>query len=304
MCAAGKRGWWWALWPDPSTAWGFKSEALLGIAAQGIEPTSCLAQAAALAAAERLWPGCELFELSRGVAKRVYRDWRVEVEGRRLPALTVLGELYTHGPFMSDSSYPGEPQYVFGRVSILKQTPTRLYIHLAHRWSSDGPLEYDPLQDKLTVVDRQKLEQEGRIDASGLYHESLYTLDGLTRCCWNDGGHEAVAALKGFGLTTVDCPLLAILTGRANPNWLRWQGGVVLKIAEQARGRLAKDWRSGDRFDAFPILADALEEAGCTDSPILTHLRRAEHHHRDCWALRWLIDAAGGCACSGCHGGE
>jgi hypothetical protein len=38
-------------------------------------------------------------------------------------------------------------------------------------------------------------------------------------------------------------------------------------------------------FDRLPILADALEEAGCDDPPMLSHLRVPGPHCRGCWVL-------------------
>ncbi len=38
-------------------------------------------------------------------------------------------------------------------------------------------------------------------------------------------------------------------------------------------------------FDRLPILADALEEAGCDDPAMLTHLRGTGPHCRGCWVL-------------------
>jgi hypothetical protein len=38
-------------------------------------------------------------------------------------------------------------------------------------------------------------------------------------------------------------------------------------------------------FGGLPILADAVEEAGCTDADILGHLRGPGAHYRGCWAL-------------------
>jgi hypothetical protein len=38
-------------------------------------------------------------------------------------------------------------------------------------------------------------------------------------------------------------------------------------------------------FDRLPILADALEEAGCEDEDLLTHCRRELVHARGCWVL-------------------
>jgi hypothetical protein len=38
-------------------------------------------------------------------------------------------------------------------------------------------------------------------------------------------------------------------------------------------------------FDLLPVLADALEEAGCSDAVILDHLRDGGPHARGCFAL-------------------
>ncbi len=38
-------------------------------------------------------------------------------------------------------------------------------------------------------------------------------------------------------------------------------------------------------FDRMPILADALEEAGCTNIDILTHCRQPGEHVRGCWVV-------------------
>jgi hypothetical protein len=37
------------------------------------------------------------------------------------------------------------------------------------------------------------------------------------------------------------------------------------------------------------LLADALEEAGCDATELLTHLRRPGPHARGCWALDTLL---------------
>jgi hypothetical protein len=43
-------------------------------------------------------------------------------------------------------------------------------------------------------------------------------------------------------------------------------------------------------FDRLPILADALEEAGCTNAEILGHCREAGVHVRGCWLIDLLLD--------------
>jgi hypothetical protein len=39
----------------------------------------------------------------------------------------------------------------------------------------------------------------------------------------------------------------------------------------------------------MPILADALEEAGCTDQLILDHLRSPGPHVRGCWPVDLIL---------------
>ncbi|MBY0526866.1 MAG: hypothetical protein K2R98_25965 [Gemmataceae bacterium] len=42
-------------------------------------------------------------------------------------------------------------------------------------------------------------------------------------------------------------------------------------------------------FDRLPILADALEDAGCTDADILNHCRQPGEHVRGCWVVDLLL---------------
>jgi hypothetical protein len=62
---------------------------------------------------------------------------------------------------------------------------------------------------------------------------------------------------------------------------LAWNGGTVVKVAQSIYDDRA--------FDRLPVLADALEEAGCTDPRILAHLRGTGLHVLGCWALDLLL---------------
>jgi hypothetical protein len=64
-------------------------------------------------------------------------------------------------------------------------------------------------------------------------------------------------------------------------NWLTWKNGTIPRIAQA----IYDDRRFGD----MPVLADALEEAGCTDAIILDHCRRAGTHVRGCWVVDLLL---------------
>jgi hypothetical protein len=67
----------------------------------------------------------------------------------------------------------------------------------------------------------------------------------------------------------------------ADPAWLAWNGSTVLRIAKMID-------EQGD-FAALPVLADALEEAGCSSAPLLEHCRVPAGHAPGCWALDLIL---------------
>lgn len=52
---------------------------------------------------------------------------------------------------------------------------------------------------------------------------------------------------------------------------------------------LAEAIYSDRTFDRLPILADVLEDAGCTNQDILAHCRSGGEHFRGCWVLDLLL---------------
>jgi hypothetical protein len=70
-----------------------------------------------------------------------------------------------------------------------------------------------------------------------------------------------------------------------DPAWLRWDGGCVAKLARAIADE--------GRFADLPVLADALEEAGCTGGQILAHCRKGGEHVRGCWVLELILRAVG-----------
>jgi hypothetical protein len=65
-----------------------------------------------------------------------------------------------------------------------------------------------------------------------------------------------------------------------SPAWLAWNDGAVRKMAQAIYE---------GRFADLPILADALEDAGCTDAAILAHCRSGGEHVRGCWVVDLLL---------------
>ena len=61
-----------------------------------------------------------------------------------------------------------------------------------------------------------------------------------------------------------------------------WRSETVLN--------LAKGIEAERNYTRLPILADALEEAGCDVFEILDHCRRCDGHHRGCWVMKLVLD--------------
>jgi hypothetical protein len=65
---------------------------------------------------------------------------------------------------------------------------------------------------------------------------------------------------------------------------LTWNGGMVRRLAEAAHDNRVLP--SGHLDPArLAVMADALEEAGCTEAELLGHLRGPGPHVRGCWAV-------------------
>jgi hypothetical protein len=71
---------------------------------------------------------------------------------------------------------------------------------------------------------------------------------------------------------------------RIDPVWLTWNDGTVTKLAEAAYEHRSLPAGTLDQA-RLAVLADALEEAGCTDAALLAHLRSPGPHVRGCFAL-------------------
>jgi hypothetical protein len=86
------------------------------------------------------------------------------------------------------------------------------------------------------------------------------------------------------------CALLRDILGNscrgmiADWAWLIWKDSTISKIAQAVYTR--------GRFEDLPILADALEEAGCTDAAILDHCRGPGPHVRGCWVVDLILGKA------------
>jgi hypothetical protein len=85
----------------------------------------------------------------------------------------------------------------------------------------------------------------------------------------------------------LQCQLLRDIIGNPfrpvtiDPTVLTWNSGTVPRMAQAIY--------DDRRFSDLPILADALEEAGCSDQDILTHCRSEGSHVRGCWVVDLIL---------------
>lgn len=83
------------------------------------------------------------------------------------------------------------------------------------------------------------------------------------------------------------CKLLRCIFGNPfrpvelDPNWL----------TSTVREMAASVYESRE-FGVLPVLADALQDAGCESDPILSHLRGPGPHARGCWVLDLILGKA------------
>jgi hypothetical protein len=93
---------------------------------------------------------------------------------------------------------------------------------------------------------------------------------------------EAVRELGEFNAAAW-CPDLAPCTSTCSvvldP---AWRTPTVVELAQAIKRDAA--------FDRLPILADALQDAGCDNAEILNHCRSGGEHVRGCWVVDLLLD--------------
>jgi predicted HAD superfamily Cof-like phosphohydrolase len=101
-------------------------------------------------------------------------------------------------------------------------------------------------------------------------------------------GHEAAWNAASAAAMKAQADLLREIVGNpfrpvdVDPAWLSWGSRTV--------GRIAQEIYDESRFAEMPILADALEDAGCANARLLSHLRADEKHVRGCWVLDLLLE--------------
>jgi hypothetical protein len=99
-----------------------------------------------------------------------------------------------------------------------------------------------------------------------------------------ESAHGAMACVaNSLGRPEAACDIIREVFGNPfrppalGPAVLAWNGGTVRRVAQALYDERA--------FDRLPVLADALEDAGCAEADLLSHCRGPGPHMRGCWAV-------------------
>jgi hypothetical protein len=173
----------------------------------------------------------------------------------------------------------------------------RLYMASFWHWQSDRlstPEERELLRDRAALVE-QWAETGTRSAATHVSGVFLVFYDSSPRegfrstvrapSGW-DGGEPASARAVWLLREVFGNPFTTGRRRKRDPRrgWAfepAWRTDTVTALAHQM-------YESRD-FSAMPILADALQDAGCDNPDLLAHCRDQAEHVRGCWALDLIL---------------
>jgi hypothetical protein len=142
-------------------------------------------------------------------------------------------------------------------------------------------------EDKLPRHMKTDNRFEGRAaEATGPISDPTGSAVGMTTALYGSGLALGAGVLGSLN-PECQCTLLRCIFGNPfrpvtlNPTVLTWNGGTVPRMAQAIY--------DDRRFSDLPILADALEEAGCDNPDILAHCRSEGPHVRGCWVVDMIL---------------
>lgn len=110
---------------------------------------------------------------------------------------------------------------------------------------------------------------------SAAFRATRFPVDLADRSMW---GIEGEAIVRHLLRDIFGNPFRPVAVKR---EWVAWANRTVEAVARSIYEERA--------FDRMPILADALEEAGCVNAGVLLHCRGDGRHVRGCWVVDLLL---------------
>ena len=147
---------------------------------------------------------------------------------------------------------------------------------------------FDPYWTTTAIADASRVASLTAMDMADLstrglsLPELVALLSAGARQPEHKGSISAIDAEKSFQSNLL-CEIFGnpFRSPKINARELNWNDGIVPKMAQSVYEQRA--------FDRLPVLADVLEEAGCTDADILAHCRQPGLHVRGCWVVDLLL---------------
>lgn len=164
---------------------------------------------------------------------------------------------------------------------LLTDTQSRAAVEVAERYA-DGLAD----SGQLEVAGRRAgwvAAWAGHADAA---EAAAWAAADLTVAHWPETAAARARCAEGADATRClpQCAVLRDIFGNPfrpvafDPNWRTPSVTAVAHAIYSQR-----------RFEDLPILADALEEAGCTSADILSHCRLGGEHVRGCWVVDLVL---------------
>jgi hypothetical protein len=176
--------------------------------------------------------------------------------------------------------------------------------------------ELMPSADCRLAVDAAEQTADGHFDASALYRMSDKINTVLGSLALSSEGEEYAAIAAGRVSSrdhlhmTDEAAAVAIAVHRSSETWeseRRTEGKCQAALLRDNFGNpfrpvtadpawltssvraLAEGIYAERAFDRMPVLADALEDAGCGNAEVLDHCRSGGLHARGCWVVDLLL---------------
>ena len=189
--------------------------------------------------------------------------WEMLIDPRSREAVVVAERVADH-PEMVDLLEPAYRQV----CDAVPQLPSDRAVHVAAAHAAGRTVQVDAAQasqDAWTVIEilhAHLLEEQGTTE-----HER--------RHLYFQGRADGERFMSGVVREIFGDPFRPVAI---DPAWLT---STVVALARGIYDECA--------FDRLPILADALQDAGCENADLLTHLRGDGPHVRGCWGIDLVL---------------
>ena len=167
---------------------------------------------------------------------------------------------------------------------LLRDERSRAAVEVAERWA-DGNASPEDLLAAFCLANDATAELRSEGGAASYAASAAEDLvDGERLGLWDSWLEASLAGEPGQPEGPAQAALVRDIFGNPFRPATIVTGWLSPTVASLARGIYE------DRtFDRLPILADALEEAGCTSGELLDHCRCGGPHVRGCWAVDLIL---------------